>query len=173
MALQPRCSLPGFSCHAPGVLGARVQLDNYSDEELAALCRLRAIEWSNWPAFLSIAAAPILFVFCGITPVLLAIAAASLAWRYFRVRWVSLPAAIVGCTFEKLKYVTIPVGCCVLLWRHQWGSTLFAAFTPLYMAYFGTLSPSLYDLLEINVRMVQQSGIGVRDIYAPDEVEIN
>jgi hypothetical protein len=103
----------------------------YTEEELQRACWLRATEWMAWPAFISQPLLPILYIFYPVYAVLAVVFIAGLLWVPFRYRLASLPLAMFGCFWVRLKWATIPVGVVVLLFQKRYIAAVVALATPL------------------------------------------
>ena len=91
----------------------------YSTEENTRWSLLRALEWIEWPLFLSQPVVPVLLYFYPWPWVLGAAVLISLMWRLLVVpSFISPELAGLGPWFVNLKYVTAPV-MAVLLWREN------------------------------------------------------
>jgi hypothetical protein len=120
----------------------------HSDEENTRWAWLRAVEWIEWPLFLSQPVVPVLLFFYPWPWVLGLAAASAFVWRLLVVpSFVSPSLAYLGPMFVALKYVAAPV-MAFLLWQR--GDAWIAALALLW-PFVGLL--------------VIQSGVGL--IYAP------
>lgn len=103
---------------------------DFTESELQRWLWLRAVEWSNWPSFLSSPLAPILFIFFWWPYVLAGIFVLDIFWASIRysyvnpqlanagaifVAWLTWPAAISAAIylFIKVNYIS---GVLALLW---------------------------------------------------------
>jgi hypothetical protein len=131
---------PGFPCRLPLVAELREQaslhkqasLDwlereatmasghlEFTDEELRRWLLLRAIEWANWPAFISQAAAPVLFLFFSWPYVLAGVIALDLLWVFVRYSYVSPRLANIACLVVVWLKWPAAVGSAIYLLHHQ------------------------------------------------------
>jgi hypothetical protein len=68
----------------------------FTEEELRRLLWLRAVEWANWPVFLSQPIAPILFIFLWWPYVLASVIFIDILWAFVRYSFVSISFAKLG-----------------------------------------------------------------------------
>jgi hypothetical protein len=102
---------------------------------------LRALEWGNWPFFLSQPIAPILFIFYPWWTVLLGVVLLDWMWAVIRHKFVSLFLAEVGVWFVKLKWVVCPVVCIYFLYQHIYFVAVLSLFYPLVNVWLMNLAP--------------------------------
>ena len=98
----------------------------HSDSENSRWILLRSIEWVQWPLFISQPIVPILLWFCEWQPVVLAVIAVSIIWRFgIATRFVSIRLADLGPILVVLKFVVCPV-MAFLIWKQgdQFGAVL-------------------------------------------------
>jgi hypothetical protein len=76
----------------------------YSDEENLQLSWLRAIEWGNWPLFITQPIAPILIVFFEWWKIAIIITICNYLWSLLRYKYVSVFLADLGSLFIHLKW---------------------------------------------------------------------
>jgi hypothetical protein len=99
--------------------------------ENARWCHLRAIEWSNWPCFVSQPIAPVALLFFPWKTVLLSMIAAGALWALAigdRIVMPKLASAAVW--FVRLKWLACPLTA-YLLWDESHGIALLALLWPL------------------------------------------
>ena len=86
---------------------------------------LRAVEWNNWPGWLSQAVVPVLLLILPVWKVLVGIYLANACWSLIRYRGVSIFLADLGCLFTYfLKWpVTIAMGIW-FLWHGRFTNAL-------------------------------------------------
>jgi hypothetical protein len=84
-------------------------------QELARWLHLRALEWANWPVYLSLTTVPILLIFCRWYYVLGAVVFSDLLWVLIRYAIVSPTLSLVGSALvENLKW-PIAIGSSIYL----------------------------------------------------------
>lgn len=71
----------------------------FTESELQRMLWLRAVEWSNWPMFISQPLVPILFIFFWWPYVLAAFFILDILWSTIRYSYVNLRVANIGATF--------------------------------------------------------------------------
>ena len=103
---------------------------DFTHDELTRLCWLRAVEWLAWPAFLSQPLLPILYVYYPVLYPLTATVIASSVWLLIRYKFMSLELADFGCLWVRLKWITIPIGCLLLLRQGRYVAASLAVATP-------------------------------------------
>lgn len=113
----------------------------FTESELQRWLWLRAVEWANWPSFLSQPLAPILFIFFWLPYVLAGILVLDILWASIRytyvnpqlanagailVAWLTWPAAIGAAIylFIQVNYIS---GVLALLWPFLAGSVYIPA----------------------------------------------
>ncbi len=96
----------------------------HTDDENVRWSWLRAIEWVNWPLFVSQPVVPVLLYFFPWPGVVGTVVLVSFLWRAFVVPfWLAPRLADAGPLFVLLKFLTCPV-MAYLLWQR--GQTLIA-----------------------------------------------
>lgn len=109
-----------------------INLSTFSDEELRRWLWLRAIEGTNWPAFLSQPIAPLLFLFFWWPYVVGSIVAVDILWAFIRYDFVSPRLATVGClTVAWLKWPAALGSGIYLLGQHSYLAGVLALLWPL------------------------------------------
>jgi hypothetical protein len=89
----------------------------HSHEENIRWAWLRAIEWREWPVFMSQPVAPVLLYFYSWPAVLGGVVAVGFFWRALVAPfWVAPSLARIGPYFVKLKFITAPA-MAYLLWQ--------------------------------------------------------
>jgi len=92
---------------------------HYSEPELQRWLHLRAIEWCAWPVFLSQPIVPVLLVFYPPLPILLAVVAAEILWRFVRYSFVSPRLASIGANLVIIFKWPCAIGTALYLFIHQ------------------------------------------------------
>jgi hypothetical protein len=89
----------------------------HSDQENLQWAWLRAIEWIDWPLFMSQPVVPVLLYFYDWPWILVAVLLTTLLWRVTVLQWfVSVRLADFGPLFVLLKFVVCPV-MAFLIWQ--------------------------------------------------------
>ena len=110
----------------------------YDDEALSRWVWLRAIEWGNWPAYLSQPIAPVLFIAFPWYFVVLGVLLLGVAWSLVRYSFVSprlADAAVLPVVC--LKWPAAIGSCIYLVLHHQFAPGLIALFWPFLAAFVG------------------------------------
>lgn len=130
-----------------------------SDDENARFCLLRAMEWGNWPAFVSQPIAPIAFLFFPWKDVVLATAVLNVLWAFFvRYRIVIVPLAYWGCLFVRLKWIACPLVASLLYRRAEVGVSVLALLWPVVVMIFGPMmAPQVGRIQEMFMRCLGYS----------------
>lgn len=102
-----------------------------SDEQNMLWGRLRSLEWSSWPLFISQALAPVLLTFVRWQQVVIWVVLANVLWSMIRHRFVSITLASFGPPVVALKWVICPTAAVYLFATHQTISAVLALFWPL------------------------------------------
>jgi hypothetical protein len=83
---------------------------NHPDEDNLRWCWLRAIEWGNWPLFLSQTFAPVLLIWFSWKAVVIGLFTVNLFWAIFvRYNVVIPPLADMGVYFVLARWIAWPV----------------------------------------------------------------
>jgi hypothetical protein len=76
----------------------------HTDQENLNWCMARAVEWDDWPMWISLPIAPILFTFVSWLPVTVAVLVCNVLWWPIKHRWINLRLAeLVGLLCRLLK----------------------------------------------------------------------
>ena len=84
----------------------------HTDDENTRWCWLRAMEWRNWPIFLSPSLVPIMWLFWNWQIVALVLVVCNWMWYFIvgrRGRFVSVPLANIGVFIVKAKWIVCPM----------------------------------------------------------------
>ena len=104
----------------------------HTDDDNLRWCHLRAIEWANWPIFVSQSMAPVALLFISWKTVMLYIVVANFIWALLiRHRIVIAWLARCGVYLAKLKWLTCPISACILFFRGSGTIAALALFWPL------------------------------------------
>jgi hypothetical protein len=106
--------------------------DEWNAEEIRRMLWLRAVEWCNWPAYLSLVAVPFLLLAFTWWKVILGVFVANTLWAPFRHRIHNLRVAnSAALVVAKGQYVAM-AGCSIVQAFHRhWGLALLSAAWPL------------------------------------------
>jgi hypothetical protein len=89
----------------------------HSDDENLRWSLIRAIEWMEWPLFVTQPIVPILLYFCDWRPILGTVLVATLLWRATVARWfVSAWLADLGTMFVLSRFLVCPL-MAFLIWQ--------------------------------------------------------
>jgi hypothetical protein len=104
----------------------------HTDQENLNWCRARAVEWDDWPMWISLPIAPILFTFVSWVPVTVAVLVCNVFWWPIKLRWINLKLAeLVGLLCRLLKW-PISIACAAYLLLHaERGQAIVALLWPL------------------------------------------
>src|SRR5216684_3827090 len=100
-------------------------------QQCAIRCHMRAVEWQVWPAFVAQPIVPILYLYYSWWKVLVGVIVLNLLWSAVRTHVISLPLAILGMLFVRLKWAVIPVSAVLLGRSHLWFGCFLTLATPL------------------------------------------
>jgi len=98
----------------------------HSDEENLRWAWLRAVEWINWPLFISQPIVPVLLYFFDWSPIVVSAVLISYLWRLVvPQRFVSVGLANLAPSFVLLKFLSCPI-MAFLIWQQndRWGAAL-------------------------------------------------
>ena len=124
-----------------------LNFEQYTDEGIRRWISLRAIEWGNWPAYLSQPVAPVLFILYPWYFIVLGILASGFVWSFFRYSCVS--ARLADAAVLPVMWLKWPaaIGSCIYLVIHQRPLTAVAALLwPILAAFVGV--PAKRDIIE-------------------------
>src|ERR1700686_1391979 len=110
-------------------------------QECALRCHLRAVEWQVWPAFVAQPIVPILYLYYSWWRVLVGVIILNLIWSTVRTHVISLPLAILGMLFVRLKWLVIPVSAFMLSRSDMWFVCVLTLATPLVLPLIGEVTP--------------------------------
>ncbi len=105
---------------------------DFTDEELRRLLKLRAIEWVNWPSFLSQAVAPLLICVYGVIRVVITLLTLEIIWAFMRYAVRSFKLARVFAVIIAIVHWPVALtGCIWLVWHHRYVESLVALLWPI------------------------------------------
>lgn len=103
----------------------------HSDDENLRWCWLRAIEWGDWPLFISQPIIPILFLFFPWWQIVIAIVILTWLWAFIRYKYINITLADLGPLFVLLKWpISVGVGIYFLI-KHNYFLAVISTFWPL------------------------------------------
>ena len=97
----------------------RNQLATFSEANLQRWLFLRAIEWTNWPSFVSQPVVPILFVFLPWLYVVAGVLCMDLFWSMVRYKYVNVSAAYYAVYFVSVAKWPMAIGSAIFLLIHH------------------------------------------------------
>lgn len=106
--------------------------NEHSDQENLQWAWLRAVEWGDWPLFISQPVAPIALLIFPWWSVILVVIVINATWSLLiRYRMVIPSLAFLGAIFVRMKWIACPFAA-ILLWRNDMkGTAALALFWPL------------------------------------------
>lgn len=106
---------------------------DFTEAELRRWLHLRAIEWANWPAYLSQPVVPILLIFFRWFYVLGSVVALAMFWALIRYSFVSPNLSKIGCLFVQYLKWPAALGSAIYLFfvPHRYGVGVLALLWPL------------------------------------------
>lgn len=141
-------------------------------KQCGSRCYARAVEWQVWPAFVAQPVVPILYLYFSWWKVLLSVIVLNLLWSTLRTHVVSLPLAVLGMLFARLKWVVIPILAFLFAWSRRWGLCLLTLATPLVLLAIGEVTPKPTGLEKrISSYFMLQLGYVDRDDPDPEYKE--
>jgi len=145
--------------------------DRYTEAEVQRWLQLRAIEWSNWPAFISQLIVPILLLRVPALSVLLALALADLLWRFVSTSWISMTLVRIGPDITLLKWPSAIVCACVLSFSHRFGIAALALAWPIIGSLVSVVGSILSVRLGIGTIGAVERALAARIGYAVCSVD--
>ena len=107
----------------------------HTNDENNRWCWLRAVEWINWPIFLSSSTVPLLLLFCDWQTVVLGLLICNWAW-YFLIgkhgKIVSVFFANIGALFVAAKWVICPLVAAYFYFHDQSTKALISLLWPIF-----------------------------------------
>jgi len=124
LGTAPRSTVARFSWRITGI--------EFTEPELRRWLRLRAIEWANWPAFISQPLLPVLLVFFSWPYPLAGLIAADVLWALVRYSWVSPRlASLAALAVAWLKWPSVVGSAMYLLAHRSYAAGVIAVLWPL------------------------------------------
>jgi len=130
-----------------GVRSPRMGLEGYTEPELQRWVTLRALEWANFPAFISRPIVPVLLVVYPWYYVLGGLVAAEVLWCAVRYSFVNILLIRVAVFLALLSYPVALISSGYLFWNGRWGVGALAFVWPLLASVFQL--PAKVGLLEL------------------------
>lgn len=115
---------------------ADVSFQGYTEPELHRWLTLRALEWANFPAFVSRPIVPVLVVFYPWYFVLGGVVAAEILWCALRYSFVSILLTRLAVFLSLLAYPVGIVSSGYLFWHARWAVGALAFLWPVVAAWF-------------------------------------
>jgi hypothetical protein len=126
----------------------------HTDDENVRWSHLRAIEWLEWPLFMSAPVVPVLLYFFSWPWVVGAVVVISFLWRVFVVPfWLAPRLAYAGPQFVLLRFLTCPV-MAYLLWQRGQAIIAIVALT------WPVISPCASMVLALPVALLLRTRLG-------------
>jgi hypothetical protein len=94
--------------------------EGFSEVELQRWLMLRALEWANYPAFVSRAIVPVLLLFYPWYAVIGGVVATEIVWCVVRYSFVSILLTRAAVFLSLLAWVVAPVCAGYLFWHGRW-----------------------------------------------------
>ncbi len=129
-----------------------------TDEENMKWALLRAIEWGNWPLFLSQSIAPAFFIFFPWWKVALVFAWLNWLWSFLRYKYINIPLSDLGCWAAKLKWITIPGTVILLLMKHEYFKSFFCLIWPVLVVPLGFFSSGGFQIGILQKKIMNKFG---------------
>jgi len=108
-------------------------LESFTDAEIRRSLHLRAIEWCNWPAFVSALFAPILLIWVDWWRVLLGVVFANCLWYFVRYHFHSFRIArAVAVVVMLCQWPVAAIGFGILIYHRHFVLSLVALLWPLF-----------------------------------------
>ncbi len=108
----------------------RKEYQNFTQEELRRLTWLRAMEWTAWPAFLSMGIGQLLLLFETPIIVIIQILIANFIWSLICQKFISIKMAGYGVWISNLKWITSPLVFIIFLTQNHIGIAFLALIWP-------------------------------------------
>jgi hypothetical protein len=102
----------------------------YTESEIRQYLIARAIEWNNWPGFLSQPIVPIFLIFYKWWLILLVVFLLAILWRFIKYKYINVNLAEFGIFFAKVKWINIPVSVIYLISEGSYGFAILAFIWP-------------------------------------------
>lgn len=108
---------------------------------------LRALEWSNWPAFISQPIVPILFIFYPWLTIVITLVCIDFLWRFVRYSFVNIRLSVIAVYFVYLKWPVALISTIYLLIHGRYVLAIIALLWPLLAGLVGFPVSILVGLL--------------------------
>jgi|ERR1035438_140255 hypothetical protein len=102
----------------------------YTESEIRQYLMARAIEWNDWPGFLSQPIVPILLIFYKWWFILSVVLFVAFLWSFIKYKYINVELAEFGIFFTRLKWITIPVSVIYLISEGSYGLAILAFIWP-------------------------------------------
>jgi hypothetical protein len=122
--------------------------DQITEAELQKMITLRAIEWTNWPRWLSPLFVPIALIWIDWKEVILGQLVLDMAWLFVRYKFHSFKAADAGAMMVHIwKWPVAIIASVVLLWHRQYAISVLSLLWPILSGLFAI--PGKRGLIEL------------------------
>jgi hypothetical protein len=138
---------------------SHMSFETYTEPQLHRWLTLRALEWANFPAFVSRPIVPLLLVAYPWYFVLVGLLAAEILWCAVRYSFVSIVLARAAVFLSLVAYPAAVICAGYLFWHHRWGVGALAFLWPILASVFQL--PAKVGMLEL--------ALAKRIGYAPTE----
>ena len=128
----------------------------HSDQENLQWCWLRAVEWANWPLFLSLPIGPPLLIEISVWQIIVVLVVLDLLWLGVRYRVVSVRLSSIGAVYSLLRWVTIPAAAIALAISGRWLTAVIAILWPSLIGVVGGITRP--QIGRIQVVLMRQLG---------------
>ena len=105
--------------------------DNLTSDEIVRATWLRAVEWVQWPAFVSQPILPILALFFTPWKIFVGLIICGYLWMFIRYQIASYRIATAGCLFVRLKWLSCPAVAVYFLINRRWIEAVFSLCSPI------------------------------------------
>lgn len=124
-----------------------MRFSNYTHIEIEQYLLLRAIEWSNFPNYLSQPLVPILLMFYPWYLVIPSVLGVNVLWSLLRYKFINAEIACLVVTPIRILTWPSAIGCAIALLMHEFYGTAFLALIwPAIVGYFSI--PAKYGVIE-------------------------
>ena len=114
----------------------------HSDDENLRWCWLRAVEWGNWPLFISQPVVPVVFLFVPWKTVVATVVIINLVWALgIRYSVVIVVPAFWGALFVRLKWLACPISAWLLYREGSSRLAVLALLWPVAIMVIGIITP--------------------------------
>lgn len=126
-----------------------MSFEEYTDDEMKRWLRLRAIEWGDFPAYLSQPIVPVLFIFYPSYFVVFGVVVLGLLWSLVRYSFVSVGLSRGACLTVVLLTWPAAIGSSIYLFIHHRPLVAVAALVWPLVATFTSILPAKVGIIEL------------------------